>query len=118
MRGCVTTTTFAVVVAVHVAPRPLRAAKKARNQALPALLMGLCVVAAAHASIAPTGEVVTLHALLTATVLVLAGLRLFMGGRILAPAVAGEFYRQGPLAGRTHPGRIWTCDIRVMSGSR
>jgi uncharacterized protein involved in response to NO len=95
---------FAIAVALHVAPRLLRAAKKLRNQALPALLVAVCAAAAAYAVAAPAAEALTLHALVTALVLLLAGLMLFMGGRILAPAVAGEFYRQRrSLAARVQP---------------
>lgn len=72
---------FAAALALQVAPRLLRSAKKWRNQALPAMLIALCVAAAAF------------H--VRAAVLLFAALMLFMGGRILAPAVAGQLQRQG-----------------------
>jgi uncharacterized protein involved in response to NO len=72
---------FAAGLALQVAPRLLRAAKKWRNQALPAILIALCVAAAAF------------H--IRSAVLLFAALMLFMGGRILAPSVAGQMQRQG-----------------------
>lgn len=72
---------FALGLAVQVAPRLLRSAKKWRNRALPVVLIALAVAAAA------------LH--IRAAVLLFATLMLFMGGRLLAPAVAGQLQRQG-----------------------
>jgi uncharacterized protein involved in response to NO len=72
---------FAAALAVQVAPRLLRSAKKWRNQALPAILIALCVAA-------------TVFHIRTA-VLLFAALMLFMGGRLIAPAVAGQLQRQG-----------------------
>jgi uncharacterized protein involved in response to NO len=72
---------FALALALQVAPRLARAAKKWRNRALPAILVALCAAAA----------VVEVRI----AVLLLAALMLFMGGRILAPAVAGQLQRQG-----------------------
>lgn len=76
---------FAGLLAWHAAPRLFRSAKKLRNQALPALIVALAVAAAAQ------------H--VRATVLLLAALMLFMGGRILAPALAGQLQRQGVTLG-------------------
>ena len=76
---------FAAALALQMAPRLLRSAKKWRNQALPAILIALCVAAAVfHVRIA---------------VLLFAALMLFMGGRLLAPAVAGQLQRQGVTLG-------------------
>ncbi len=72
---------FSLVLAAAIAPRLARAAKKIRNRALPVVLVALCAAAAA--------------VFVQATVLLLATLMLFMGGRILAPAIAGQFQRQG-----------------------
>lgn len=95
---------FAAALAWHVAPRLFRAAKKLRNQALPTILTLLCVAAAASAAALGSGSPQAVRRLLTAVVLLLASLMLFMGGRIIAPAVAGEFYRQGrSLAARVQP---------------
>jgi uncharacterized protein involved in response to NO len=72
---------FAAALALQVAPRLLRSAKKWRNLALPVVLIALCVAAAALR--------------VRAAVLLLAMLMLFMGGRIIAPMVAGQLQRQG-----------------------
>lgn len=86
---------FAALLAGLVAPRLLGAAKKLRNQALPAVLVALCASAIAfHFVFYP----------LSAVVLLLATLMLFMGGRIIVPGVAGQLERQGiRLAARVQP---------------
>ena len=76
---------FAAALALQMAPRLLRSAKKWRNQALPAILIALCVAAAVF------------H--VRTAVLLFAALMLFMGGRILAPSVAGQLQRQGVTLG-------------------
>jgi uncharacterized protein involved in response to NO len=86
---------FAVLLAAYVAPRLLGAAKKWRNQALPLVLVAICVSSIAfhlaqHAGFAAAG-----HTILIVAVLLFALLMLFMGGRLIAPTVAGQFYRQG-----------------------
>ena len=86
---------FAALLAVHLAPRLLGAAKKLRNQALPLVLTAICASSIAfqlapHAGFASAG-----HTILTVAVLLFALLMLFMGGRLIAPMVAGQFYRQG-----------------------
>ena len=86
---------FAALLALQVAPRLLGSAKKLRNQALPAILAALCAAAAAWEVARWVGERRVPHSLLLAVVLLFALLMLFMGGRIIAPAVAGQLYRQG-----------------------
>jgi len=88
-------TMFAVALAAVVAPKFLSAAKKLRNQAFAPVLIGICVTVVAY-QLAVTADMFWLRrtALLEA-VLLFALLMLFMGGRIIAPAVAGAFYRQG-----------------------
>ncbi len=82
---------FALALAAQAAPRPLAAAKKWRNRALPAIVVGLCVAAAALQ--------------VRAAVLLLAALMLFMGGRFIAPMAAGQLERQGTRLGpRVQPG--------------
>lgn len=86
---------FASVLALQSAPRLFGAAKKWRNQALPSTLLALCA------------SLVAIHlgwnALIPA-VLLFALLMLFMGGRLIAPAVAGQLERQGvKLAARVQP---------------
>lgn len=75
---------FAVLLAIHVVPRLFGAAKKLRNRALPAILAALCAAAAFWRP-----------ALLLPAVVLFSLLMLFMGGRIIAPAVAGQRHRQG-----------------------
>lgn len=86
---------FAGLLAMQVVPRLFGSAKKLRNQALPAVLTSLCAAAIAWqlARHAVAGSVP--RVLLLATVVLFALLMLFMGGRIIAPAVAGQLYRQG-----------------------
>jgi uncharacterized protein involved in response to NO len=97
---------FAALLALHAAPRLFGAAKKWRNQALPATLVALCASA------------VTFHfqtGFLATTVLLFALLMLFMGGRLIAPAVAGQLDRQGiRLVTRVQP-RIEGVLIAMMA---
>jgi len=98
---------FAALLAFQIAPRLLGAAKKWRNQALPLVLVAICAAAAAFPA-AP-------EASLAAAVLLFALLMLFMGGRIIAPAIAGQLYRQGArLDARVQP-RIEAALIVVMA---
>jgi len=95
---------FIAALGMHIAPRLFRAAKKLRNQALPGILAALCAGAVSFDVAAYVAGAATLRAILTAVVLLLAALMLFMGGRIIAPAAAGQFYRQGrSLAARVQP---------------
>ena len=95
---------FAALLAAHLASRLFGAAKKLRNQALPLVLTAICVSSIAfqlapHAGFASAG-----HAILVVAVLLFALLMLFMGGRLIAPTVAGQFYRQGDkLQARVQP---------------
>jgi uncharacterized protein involved in response to NO len=106
---------FAAALAVQAAPRLLRSAKKWRNRALPAILVALCVAAAVF------------H--VRTAVLLFAALMLFMGGRIIAPAVAGQLQRQGVRLGpRVQPriegallilmvvGLLWTPACAAAGG--
>jgi len=106
---------FAALLAAQLAPRLFGAAKKLRNQALPAVLTAICVSDIAfqlspHAGYAAAGRTI-----LIAAVLLFALLMLFMGGRLIAPTVAGQFYRQGgKLDARVQP-RIEGGLIVVMT---
>ena len=91
---------FAAALALQVAPRLLRSAKKWRNQALPAILIALCVAAAVF------------H--VRTAVLLFAALMLFMGGRIIAPAVAGQLQRQGVHLGPRVQPRIEGSLVLIM----
>lgn len=95
---------FAGGLAWQVVPRLLGAAKKWRNRALPAALAALCAAAIAWQLWRYTGARTVPHPLVHASVMLFALLMLFMGGRILAPAVAGQFHRQGEaLQARVQP---------------
>jgi len=97
---------FAALLALHAAPRLFGAAKKWRNQALPATLVALCAAVIAFYFFSPGFR---------PAVLLLALLMLFMGGRLIAPAVAGQLERQGlRLAARVQP-RIEGALIIVMA---
>lgn len=86
---------FAVLLAAQVAPRLLRSAKKLRNLALPVVLLGICAGEIALQLAPRVGLAAAEYRVLLTTVLLFALLMLFMGGRLIAPAVAGQFYRQG-----------------------
>lgn len=92
---------FALALAAQAAPRPLRAAKKWRNRALPAIVVGLCIAAAALQ--------------VRLAVLLFAALMLFMGGRILAPMVAGQLERQRVRLGPRVQPRLEGALIMVMA---
>lgn len=94
---------FALMLAWRLLPR-LWVAKKWRNRLL-APLLGLICAAAAVTGLASQLSAYDWHRpLLDASVQLFALLMLFMGGRMLAPAVAGEFYRQGKeLEARVQP---------------
>lgn len=103
--------TFAALLGAQVAPRLFGAAKKLRNLALPAVLTALCAAAIAWQIARYAGADGFAHAMLQAALMLFALLMLFMGGRIIAPAVAGQLYRQGEqLDARVQP-RIETALI-------
>jgi len=108
---------FAVALAMHVAPRLFRTAKKLRNQGLPAILTALCAGAVAYDTALVVGAAATPRMLLSAIVLLLGALMLFMGGRIIAPAAAGQLYRQGDsLVARVQP-RIEGLLLAIMAAA-
>ncbi|HNO74125.1 MAG TPA: NnrS family protein [Nitrosomonas mobilis] len=94
---------FAMLLAWRLLPR-LWVAKKWRNRLL-APLLGLICAAAIVTGL--TGQISAFEwsrHLLDESVQLFALLMLFMGGRMLAPAAAGEFYRQGmELEARVQP---------------
>ncbi|HET8746096.1 MAG TPA: NnrS family protein [Ramlibacter sp.] len=95
---------FSGLLAALLAPRLLAAAKKWRNEALPVVLAAICACGIAFQLARQAGFAAAEHAILAMAVLLFAMLLLFMGGRILAPALAGQFYRQGSdLAARVQP---------------
>lgn len=106
---------FALLLAAQIAPRLLGAAKKWRNQALPWVLIGICASSVGFQLARRTGFAAAGPGVLVVAVLFFALLMLFMGGRLIAPAVAGQFYRQGDnLAARVQP-RIEAALIVTMA---
>jgi uncharacterized protein involved in response to NO len=86
---------FAAALALRIVPRLAGAAKKWRNRALPAVVGGLCIGAACWPITRHAGGFGAPRPLVLAVVLLFATLMLFMGGRLIAPAVAGQLHRQG-----------------------
>lgn len=94
---------FAVLLAWRLLPR-LWVAKKWRNRLLAPLLGLICTVTIVAGWVGKIQISEWSHFLLEASVQLFALLMLFMGGRMLAPAIAGEFYRQGKeLEARVQP---------------
>lgn len=107
---------FVGLVIYLVAPPFLRAAKKPENRVFGPLFiaMGACELTyqLAAAKVIPGVESITL----LITVDLFALLLLLMGGRIIAPAMAGHFYRSGWfLAARVQP-RLERAAIVLMIG--
>jgi uncharacterized protein involved in response to NO len=86
---------FPFVLGLRLAPRLAASAKKLRNLALPVVLAGLTTCAAAVELARALGAAGFERTLLTVAVVAFSLLMLFMGGRLIAPAAAGQFYRQG-----------------------
>lgn len=95
---------FAALLAWQLTPRLFGSAKKLRNQALPLVLTSVCASAIALQVALRTGSAAAAHAILGVSIPLVSLLMLFMGGRLIAPAVAGQFYRQGDrLEARVQP---------------
>ena len=77
------------LTATWIVPRFARSAKKWRNKTIAPLVITLCVLLAFAAQSSWQGQTIVLELLLG-----LALLMFFMGGRIIAPAVAGHLLRQ------------------------
>lgn len=91
---------FPALLAWHLAPRLFGGAKNWRNQSLPAVLMAICGSAivylfAAHDSAVSVATAFSPHRVLLVAISLFALLLLFMGGRLIAPVVAGQLHRQG-----------------------
>lgn len=94
---------FAILLARQLLPR-LWVAKKWRNRILVPLLGLICALTIFTALLNQLDYHQSFRYLLDESVLLFALLMLYMGGRMLAPAVAGEFYRQGrELEARVQP---------------
>lgn len=108
---------FALLLAVQAAPRFATRARKWRNQALAPLLVALAAMGVVtevlhHLNTADGQRVAVLEA-----ILMLSLLMLFMGGRIIAPAAAGQIQRQGgELEARVQP-RLEAVLILAMTAA-
>jgi uncharacterized protein involved in response to NO len=108
---------FAVLLAIQIAPKFMRSAKKWRNQAIGPLLLAICAVAAVSQLGRYIGSFALQQTLLFEAVLLISLLMLFMGGRIIAPAVAGHFHKIGQeLDARVQP-RIEGALIIAMASA-
>jgi len=85
---------FPALLAWRIAPRLVASAKKWRNQALPAALLAICASAVAL-SVTLALQYEATRTIVDVGVALFALLLLFMGGRLIAPTVAGQVYRQG-----------------------
>lgn len=110
---------FALLLAWHVVPR-FQAAKKWRNRMVGPLILLICLLATlfwlstlvGHRSWLP-GPFKLMYSAITALLLLMT----FMGGRIIAPAVAGTLEKKGvPLEARVQP-RIEGALIVVLAGA-
>jgi len=86
---------FVLLLATQILPPLLRSAKKWRNQAFGWLLLAVCGVAALYHLARGLDHYGVSWLLLRESVLLFALLMLFVGGRMIAPAVAGAIERQG-----------------------
>lgn len=95
---------FAGGLVWRTAPPLFASVKKPRNYALPVALTAIGASSMAFYIAQHSGAGATQRGVLLAAVLMFALLMLFMGGRIIAPAAAGQFYRQGSaLEARVQP---------------
>jgi uncharacterized protein involved in response to NO len=112
---------FAAALALRIVPRLLGAAKKWRNRALPAVILGLCAGSVAWAVARHAGEAGVPRSLVLSVVLLFSTLLLFMGGRLIAPAIAGQLHRQGMrLEARVQPrleGALLACGALAAAGA-
>lgn len=95
---------FLVALAWRVVPRFSRSAKKWRNKAVAPLILGLCIAGSLFQMLYMAGKSGPLYGLLLEAILLLSTLMFFMGGRMLAPGVAGHLNKQGrELEARVQP---------------
>lgn len=85
---------YAVFLAALAVPK-FRNAKKWRNRSVMPLLLALCSMPLAYVATVLLQWPVTQYQILLAGILLLALLMAFMGGRVIAPAAGGAFYRLG-----------------------
>lgn len=85
---------FGLALGWRIVPRFV-VAKKWRNRVMMPLLGGLCVLPASYLVTQQLGAFAQTRLVLHEAVLFLSLLMAFMGGRIIAPAIADEFGKQG-----------------------
>lgn len=111
---------FAAWIALLIVPRLAGSAKKLRNMATGPLVGLIATSAGTAVMLLAMGAPGTARAMLYITVTLLAGLMLFMGGRVIVPAVSGAFHRHGErLATRVQPrmeGAMLLCLIVATAG--
>ncbi|WP_166257664.1 NnrS family protein [Marinobacter salicampi] len=107
---------FASLLAYRVIPRFARSAKKWRNKAVAPVILGLCIAAALFMGLYQAAMPGPLYGVLLEAILLLSTLMFFMGGRILAPAVAGHMLKQNrELEARVQPRLEGTVLILMAS---
>ncbi len=89
----VVATLFAIGICVRIVPRFAPSAKKWRNQSLVWIVAGLAVTSSMATAAIQRDR--TTHAIQMESLILLAGLMFFMGGRIMAPAIGGHITRHG-----------------------
>ncbi len=96
---------FAGLLTWRVVPRFTRAAKKWRNKAVAPIIIGVGLTLGAYHLVPYLSWSWLRHSLLFEGVLLLSGLMFFMGGRMIAPAIAGHLLKKGrDLEARVQPG--------------
>lgn len=107
---------FALALAALIAPKFTGAARKLRNLSVAPLIVLLALAAPAY-DLAPSVAALSRQAVAQSTVLLAAWLMAFMGGRLIAPAVAGQLERQGEtLDARVQP-RVEGALIVVLAAA-
>lgn len=102
--SAVLTTAFGVGLALVVIPPFWRAAKKWRNRLVVPVLLGIALAPGVFYGVAWMGDPAFQGPILAGLLLLMALLMLFMGGRMIAPAVAGYLQGQGiTLQARVQP---------------
>lgn len=86
---------FATAMTVLIVPRFTGAAKKLRNQATAPLVALIAACVSAAVVLVASNMLTTARPVLYAAVTLLAGLLLFMGGRVLAPVAIGALQKRG-----------------------
>lgn len=87
---------FVLSLVAKLAPIFLRTAKKWRNKSVGLIILGLAIsVIGFYGSLQWFEGLLTTRMFLIEAILLLSALMFFMGGRIIAPALAGHFQAQG-----------------------